>query len=155
MPTPRPRTLALAAIGLAALLVGGCTTAPASRVTIFNESSVGVEAETWLTGQDAASGTGQFIAGGGEADLVLMHEGIEDPRVTVSISATGSETVPYMIDLTPPGPFYIRVRGNASGITVARTGDPAEFDDRRLPSDPRRRGFNDDLPPVNPSSVRP
>lgn len=145
----------LASVSAGALLLGGCSGPDSSRVTVFNQSTVDVEAQTWLSDLEASSGVSSHVAGGGEADLVLIHEGVADPRVTVSIGATGSDRLPYMIDLAPPGPYFIRVRGNDKEITVVRTGNPETFDGKNLPRDPRMDNMHNDIPPVNPSYNRP
>ena len=150
--TTRSMLLASAASCLVGgLLLGGC--APVQKTTwvnVANDSSIPVRVHVWPSAEAAPAEEGQLVPSGGQFDFGFPPESAGGSTLTVSAEPASGTMPMQALELVPPGPHFVAVRGNEVGISVNETTPPAGID-RSIPRDPRQQGRHDDIPPVNPS----
>lgn len=134
-------------------LVGCSAGPPGVYVTFQNLSTSEVLAVARVS--DTAGGTSpqtQEVRIASGAEQQIRFEGASDRdgvqvRVAPESNPLGG-TTPLLLD--PPGPYLMRVQGNASSLSMMRMNRPID-EPSRIPPDPSSRGFNDDIGPINPS----
>lgn len=150
--TARAATATLAAAALATL--GACAQGPsAAIVDVLNESTTTVGVVAWLENDPAPEQEEeQTLQGGGVARFSLEYPDKDArPGVSIRVRPTqGRDLRPYADTLEPPGPYFVRIRGNQDQLTLFRDLS-TDLPQNLIPPDPRREGFIDDIPPVNPS----
>ena len=154
------RNPVLVAFALALAIVPmGCNRRTTANISVLNSSTTELRINAWISGQveptapqaewDASAKT---VAPGGSATIAIdKPKGSGDPAVVVRLVTVGfDEANPYWIQLEPPGPFVLRVRGD--GGDLAMTREEVHFDENQtgpggIPLAPAERRYRGSLPP--------
>lgn len=134
-------------IGLAASLLGGCSSRPsAATLTVRNDALVGVDVHYAVVAPD---GTPATAGEAGVRHLTVPAGGavaqtIEDPTGALGVAAPGSTVMRVLvtlagagpeagqwIELKQPGPFVLRAAPQGVGVRVQRE-EPRGVDDRQI-----------------------
>jgi hypothetical protein len=144
---PGTRAVLGTLVGLAAMLLGGCSTQPkAATLTVRNDAMQGVDVHYAVL---AADGTPATPGEAGVRHLSVPASGaisqtIQDPtgaiakaergsvvmRVLVTLAGTGPEAGQWL-ELKQPGPFVLRAAPMGAGVRVERE-EAREVDDRQI-----------------------
>lgn len=147
------RALSMTVLAGAAALLGACSADDAVTVSIVNLSTTDISATAQTLGERREPSEPQrvTIPIGSEVAMSFREEtDVFGVTVEIAPSQTGPGSTPYLVEMTPPGPYLLRVNGNAENLAVSRT-DAGPVRGPGVPPDPRDRGFIDDIPPRNPS----
>lgn len=147
--------------GLLALLAPvGCSAPRTANITVFNNSTSELRVNAWVAGQvdpsqadarwDDAS---RLVEPAGNTTFALNRpEPTAEPGIVVRIVPVGfDEDQPYWIQLQPPGPFFLRVLGTGSDLTMSRDSIQYEEGAGRgpggIPPSPAEQRYRGTLPP--------
>ncbi|GAB4385567.1 MAG: hypothetical protein Kow0022_11960 [Phycisphaerales bacterium] len=138
----------------------GCSAPRTANVTIFNSSTSDLRVNAWVAGEvDPAQADAKWDAAarvvppGGDTTFALNRpEPSKEPGIVVRVVPIGfDEDQPYWIQLQPPGPFFLRVRGSGGDLTMSR--DNIQYDESAgrgpggIPDAPGERRYRGSLPP--------
>lgn len=107
----------------------GCSGQRTANVTVFNSSTSELRVNAWVAGQvdpnDADAPRSQLarvVPAGGDTTFAMSRpEPTDEPGVVLRIAPVGiDEDQPFWIQLQPPGPYFLRVRGTGSDLTMTR-----------------------------------
>jgi hypothetical protein len=146
------------ALALAAASVG-CSKRITTNISVLNSSTTELRVNGWTAGQvepgdslaewDASAKT---IAPGDSTTIALYRpDATRDTAVVVRLVPVGfDENNPFWIQLEPPGPFVLRVRGTGGDLSITR--EEVHFDENQtgpggIPLAPGERGYRGTLPP--------
>jgi len=155
------RTRPIALICSLALLLApiGCTRRTTTNISIINSSTTELRLNAWTAGEvepaenlAAWDASARTVAPGGSTTFALYRPEVPgDTAVVVRLVPIGfDENNPYWIQLEPPGPFVLRVRGTGMDLTMTR--DDVHFDENAggpggIPQSPQERRYRGSLPP--------
>ncbi|MEM0984173.1 MAG: hypothetical protein AAGI17_09510 [Planctomycetota bacterium] len=139
------RLVSVALLGTATVLAGGCSK-PIARASLLNQTGGDLSVMIWPAGGEAPRGDERLLTAGGATGYQFDFEGSE-PQLAVWAEPAGGNA--QLTTLEPPGPHLIEVRRAPNGLQFIVRRDPGAPGDE-VPTDARRRGFNNDIPPVNP-----
>lgn len=149
-------TVCCAAIFLAPI---GCTKRTTTSISIMNSSTTDLRVNGWVAGDvDPAKadvewdGAARTVEPGGSTTIALYLPKVPgDTAVVVRLVPVGfDETNPYWIQLEPPGPFILRVRGTGSDLIMSREEVHFDENDRGpggIPLAPGEQRYRGSLPP--------
>jgi hypothetical protein len=130
-------------------VLGGCAE-PVARATLLNMTDRTLSVSVWPAGGDSIRGEERgeerTLTEDGATYYRFEYEG-DEPQLAVWAKTEEGST--HLTTLEPPGPHLVEIRGSAGGLQFVVRRDPGDPGDR-VPDDARRRGFNEDIPPVNP-----
>ncbi len=151
----------IAMLGVLAMLLApvGCTKRTTTNISIINSSTTELRVNAWTAGEVEPTanlaewdGSARTITPGGSTTFALYRPEVPgDTAVVVRIAPVGfDEDNPYWIQLEPPGPFVLRVRGTGMDLTMTR--DDVHFDENAsgpggIPVAPGERRYRGSLPP--------
>lgn len=137
----------------------GCSGQRTANVTVFNSSTSELRVNAWVAGQvdpnqvdSQWSQTARVVASGGDTTFALSRPNPKDePGIVLRITPVGiDEDQPFWIQLQPPGPYFLRVRGTGSDLTMTRENidvDEAGRGPGGIPPAPGERRYRGTLPP--------
>jgi len=151
---------ALAVLGFVAMFAQvGCSSPRTANVSIFNSSTTELRVNAWVAGQvDPNEENGQWaetariIPPAGDTTFALNRpDPTSEPGIVVRIVPVGfDENQPYWIQLEPPGPYFLRVRGSGGDLVMSRENINIDEHDRSAsgaPPSPAERRYRGSLPP--------
>jgi hypothetical protein len=143
------RSVVAGAVVLAGLLLGGCAAQDISRVSITNESRSPIFFAAWVADGDIPGTEADIrLEARSSGGIAIEHPGERNVAVAIRVRADTPGAQPTTVRLEPPGPFLLRVGGDAERLTLQREEDVGA-DDNRVTPDPHQRGINDDIPRSN------
>lgn len=151
--------LAVACALALALVPIGCNRRTTTNISILNSSTTELRINAWASGeveptapQAEWDSVAKTIAPGGSATIAMdQDKNAGEPAVVVRVVTVGfDEANPYWLQLEPPGPFVLRVRGSGGDLTMTR--EEIHFDESQtgpggIPLAPGERRYRGSLPP--------
>ncbi len=146
-------TLALVAIPM------GCTKRTTTSISVMNSSTTELRVNGWVDGDVDPKGasiewedTVRTVAPGESTTIALYRPVVPgDTGVVVRLVPVGfDEENPYWIQLEPPGPFILRVRGTGGDLVMSREEVRFDENDRGpggIPRAPGEQRYRGSLPP--------
>lgn len=154
-------TRPIAIVFAAALAIApvGCGKRTTTNISILNSSTTELRVNGWTAGEveptaaltewDASAKT---IPPGDSATIALYRPEVPgETAVVVRLVPVGfDDDNPYWIQLEPPGPFVLRVRGTGGDLVMTR--EEVHFDENQtgpggIPLAPGERRYRGSLPP--------
>lgn len=137
----------------------GCSGQRTANVSVFNSSTSELRVNAWVAGQidpndaDARwSQSARLVAAGGDTTFAMARpKGTDEPGIVLRIAPVGiDEDQPFWIQLQPPGPYFLRVRGTGSDLTMTRENINVDESGRGpggIPPAAGERRYRGTLPP--------
>lgn len=145
-------------LGLAcAMALVGCGKRTTTNISIINSSTSELRVNAWLAAEVDPNDSNtewadsqRAIEPGGDTTFALESSSSDQPVVVRLVAAGADSDEPYWIQLEPPAPFILRVRGSGSNLTMTR--EDIRFDENAtgpggIPPAPAERRYRGSLPP--------
>jgi hypothetical protein len=149
-----------ALLGLLCLVVPvGCGKRATTNISILNSSTTSVRVNAWHASEVDPQGsdaqwpeTERIVEAGADTTFALARvDPSKDEAVVVRIvPLSGDSDDPYWIQLEPPAPFILRVRGAGSNLAMSREEinlDESARGPGGIPQAPGERRYRGSLPP--------
>ncbi len=147
-------------LGLLCMLIPiGCGKRTTTNVSVMNSSSTELRVNAWLA-SDVDPGASSIewakservVAAGGDTTFAFNRKepGKDGAVVIRVVPVTGDSDDPYWIQLEPPAPFILRVRGSGSNLMMSREDINLDEEARGpggIPQAPGERRYRGSLPP--------